>query len=306
MKRACPGLHITQSGINFLYEAHNDRLQSFGDDRAFGTLVKQEEGLRLVQIPSDVAERHIGTLAEILELAKSLPVAMPAEGVSLHPDLEAIFQGAGSCFVDTLIVAKERGWTALIDDMSFRQIAQTEGVPAVWSQIVLQVGRDQGRLTPSAYSDALGGLLDGNHEYVSIDASAIWFEWQRRNRSPWLEKFLDQISLPTNNPWSVAQLIGSIFIDIWDGEIKGELVSAFSSSIAMALSARIGAEKAETMIRDATAAALARTQRNARAMLLPARLSNCTSLVRPASLAAEINTRSEELFRDAIGKAIRF
>ncbi|EBA06542.1 hypothetical protein [Sagittula stellata] len=76
-------------------------------------------------------------------------------------------------------------------------------------------------LSQDAYSAALGAMLEGNYRYVSIDGETTQFEWERKETSLWLKPFLDQIALPTNDPRSIAQVIGSRLLELWDDADDG-------------------------------------------------------------------------------------
>ncbi|WP_198405155.1 hypothetical protein [Pacificitalea manganoxidans] len=98
------------------------------------------------------------------------------------------------------------------------------------------------------YSDALGAMLEGNYRYVSVYRDTTQFEWGRKDTSPWLNQFLDHIALPTNDPWSIAQLIGCSLLDLWDGKGEGALCAAYAAFMLEALSERLGEDGALKML----------------------------------------------------------
>ncbi|EBA06543.1 hypothetical protein SSE37_09818 [Sagittula stellata E-37] len=85
----------------------------------------------------EASDLLISNLRQTLEIARGLPIAMPEEGTTLHPDFEAVFEDVGPWVVDTLVVAKERSWTLLADDTALRLIAGIDGVSTAWSQVAL-------------------------------------------------------------------------------------------------------------------------------------------------------------------------
>ncbi|UWQ83268.1 PIN domain-containing protein [Leisingera caerulea] len=303
--QAYPDLHITQSSIDLLHDSCHERIEAFGVPGLQGKFVADDDAMRVVEMSQETSNLLVSNLEKTLELAKTLKVAMPEEGTSLNPDFEAVFEDVGPCFMDTLIVAKERGWTALIDDTAMRLIANQEGVSSAWSQAALQLARNQGKITQDAYSGAVGVMLEGNYSYVSIDGDTAKFEWRRGDKSPWLNSFIDQIALPTNDPWSIAQLIGSSLLELWDDEDNGELCGSYASFMFEALSERLGRESGAKTIRDAVSAAVARAQRNGRMVHLPARLLKTTHLVSPAFLAFDINKQNADVIQETVGNLVQ-
>lgn len=303
--QACPDLHITQSSIDLLHEAYQTRVDSLGGTGHRGTLVADEHGTRIVEISQETSDLLISNLRQTLEIARSLTIAMPEEGTTLYPDFEAVFEDVGPCFVDTLVVAKERGWTLLADDTALRLLAGMDGISSAWSQVALQIARNTGTIPQDAYSDALGAMLKGNYRYVSIDGDTIQFEWEHKDTSPWLSQFLDHIALPTNDPWSIAQLIGSSLLDLWNGEDDGALCAAYAAFMLEAFSERLGGDRAVKMLDDSVAAAVSRAQRNARMTKLPPILSSTTSLASPSFLAREINRDHKEAVLNTIGNCVK-
>jgi hypothetical protein len=205
----------------------------------------------------------------------------------------------------TLLVAKERAWTLLADDTALRLFAGSDNVSSAWSQIALQIARNKGAISQDAYSDALGAMLEGNYQYVSIDGNTTQFEWERKDTSPWLGQFLDHIALPTNDPWSIAQLIGSSLLDLWDDKDNGTLCTDYAAFMLVVLSERLGADGATKMLGDAVSAAVSQVQRNARMVKLPSLLSRTTHLVSPALLGLEINQDHKKAVLNTIGDCVK-
>jgi len=267
--QACPDSHITQSSIDLLHEAYQARVDAIGGEGDRGSFVADEHGTRIVEMSRETSDLLISNLGRTLELARGLKIAMPEEGTALNPDFEAVFEDVGPCFVDTLVVAKERGWTLLADDTALRLFAGLDGISSAWSQVALQIARNKGVISQDAYSDALGAMLEGNYRYVSIDGDTTQFEWERRGTSPWLKQFLDHIALPTNDPWSIAQLIGTSLLELWDDKDDGARCAAYAAFMLEALSERLGEDGAIKMLQNSVAAAVSRTQRTARMIKLP-------------------------------------
>ncbi len=300
----CPDLHITQSSIDLLHEAHQARIVAVGDTGHRGSFVADEHGTRIVEMSQETSDLLLSNLERTLGLARGLKVAMPEEGTSLHSDFEAVFEKVGPCFVDTLLVAKERGWTLLADDTALRLFASLDEIASAWSQIVLQIARNQGTISQEAYSASLGAMLEGNYRHVSIDGDTTQFEWKRQDTSPWLKQFLNHIALPTNDPWSVAQLIGSSLLELWAEEDDGALCAAYAAFMFEELSARIGEDRAIEMLNNSVAAAVARAQRNARMIKLPPLLASTTHLISPGLLALEINQDHKKAVLKTIGDCV--
>lgn len=303
--QACPDLHITQSSIDLIHEAYQDRVDAFGGEGHRGSLVANEQGARIIEMSREMSDLLISNLGRTLDLARGLKIAMPEEGTALHPDFEAVFEDVGPCFVDTLVVAKERGWTLLTDDTALRLFASLDGISSAWSQVALQISRNKRMISQEAYSDALGEMLKGNYRYVSIDGDTTQFEWERKDTSIWLKQFLDHIALPTNDPWSIAQLIGSSLLGLWDGEDDGARCAAYAAFMLEALSERLGEDGAVKILDDSVAAAVSRAQRNARLIELPPILSRTTSLASPRFLALEINRDHKEAVLNTIGNCVK-
>ncbi|WP_245710942.1 PIN domain-containing protein [Citreimonas salinaria] len=303
--QACPDLHITQSSIDMLHEAYQARVDAIGGSGHRGSLVADEHGARMIEMSQETSDLLISNLGRTLEVARGLKIAMPEEGTTLHPDFEAVFEDVGPCFVDMLVVAKERGWTLLADDTALRLFGSLDGISSAWSQVALQIARNKRTISQEAYSDALGAMLEGNYRYVSIDGETTQFEWERRDTSLWLEQFLDHIALPTNDPWSVAQLIGSSLLELWDGEDGGARCAAYAAFMLEAFSERLGEDGATKMLGDSVAAAVSRAQRNARKIKLPPLLTSTTHLVSPGFLALEINRDLKEAVLNTIGDCVK-
>jgi hypothetical protein len=303
--QACPDLYITQSSIDLLHEAYQTRVDAIGGEGRRGSFAADEHGARIIEMSHDTSENLNSNLGRTLDLARRLKIAMPEEGTALHPDFEALFKDVGPCFVDTLVVAKERGWTLLADDTAFRLFASLDGVSSAWSQAALQVARNKLMISQDAYSDALGAMLEGNYRYVSIDGDTTQFEWERKETSLWLKQFLDQIALPTNDPRSIAQLIGSSLLQLWTDTDDGARCVAYAAFLLEELASRLGEDGAIKMLGDAVAAAVSRTQRNARMIKLPPILSMTTSLSSPGFLAIEINRDHKEAVLNTIGECVK-
>lgn len=303
--QACPDLHITQSSIDLLHEAYQDRVDAIGGEGRRGSFVADEHGARIIEMSREMSDLLLSNLGRTLDLARGLKIAMPEEGTALHPDFEAVFEDVGPYFVDTLVVAKERGWTLLADDTALRLFASLDGISSAWSQVALQIARNKRVISQEAYSDALGAMLEGNLRYVSIDGDTTQFEWERKETSLWLKQFLDHIALPTNDPWSIAQLIGSSLLELWDDTDDGARCVAYAAFMLEELSSRLGEDAAIKMLGDSVAAAVSRAQRNARMRKLPSILSSTTSLVPPGFLAIEINRDHEEAVLDTIGDCVK-
>lgn len=303
--QACPDLHITQTSIDLLYEAYQDRVDAIGEAGHRGSLVADEHGTRIVELSQEASGLIISNLGKTLEIARSLSIAMPEEGTTLHPDFEAVFEDVGPSFVDTLVVAKERGWTLLADDTALRLFASLDGISSTWSQVALQIARNKRMISQDAYSDALGAMLEGNYRYVSIDGDTAQFEWGRKETSPWLEQFLDHIALPTNDPWSIAQLIGSSLLELWDDTDNGARCVAYAAFMLEELSTRLGEGPAIEMLSDSVAAAVAKAQRNARIIKLPSLLRSTTRIISPGLLAMDINRDHKEAVLSTIGDCVK-
>lgn len=302
--QACPDLYITQSSIDLLHESCHTRVDSFGEPGNQGSLVADEHGARFVEMSQETSDILVSNLERTLETARCLKIAMPEEGTSLHPEFEAVFEDVGPCFVDTLVVAKERGWTVLADDTALRLFAGLDGISSAWSQVVLQIARNKGEISQNAYSDVVGAMLEGNYRYVSIDGDTTRFEWERRDDSPWLKQFLDHIALPTNDAWSIAQLIGTSLLEIWSSGDDGALCKDYAAFIFEALSERLGEVEAANMLRDSVSAAISRAQGRARMIKLPRILLRTTHCVSPAFLALAINRDHEKAVRDTVGRCV--
>jgi len=247
----------------------------------------------------------ISDLRKTLDLARTLKIAMPEEGMSLNEDFERLFADVGPCFIDTLIVAKERGFTALIDDLALRLFAALDGIPSAWSQVVIEHGRQENLIAQEVYSEALSGMIEGNCHYVSIDAETIRHEWENPGKSSRKNRFFEQLTLPSNDPWSVAQLIGSGFLQIWSEPEPNDRCSQYATFLHQALSKQLGAEGASKVLQNAVSAAVARAQRNARAAVLPSRLKSSTHIVSPAFKAVDINKSWDEQIRMTIGRSVQ-
>ncbi|ATI42049.1 hypothetical protein CBW24_08540 [Pacificitalea manganoxidans] len=126
--QAYPDMHITQSSIDLLHEAYQDRVDAIGGEGRRGSCVAEEHGARIIEMSREMSDLLISNLERTLDLARGLKIAMPKEGTALHPDFEAVFEDVGPCFVDTLVVAKERGWTLIADDAALRLFASLDGI----------------------------------------------------------------------------------------------------------------------------------------------------------------------------------
>lgn len=160
-------------------------------------------------------------------------------------------------------------------------------------------------ISQEAYSDALGAMLEGNYRYVSIDGDTTQFEWQRKETSLWLKQFLDHIALPTNDPWSIAQLIGSSLLELWDDTDDGARCVAYTAFMLEELSERLGEGPAIKMLGDSVAAAVAKTQRNARMIKLPPLLRSTTHIISPGLLAVDINRDHKGAVLNTIGDCVK-
>jgi hypothetical protein len=167
-------LDVVQSTVEMLNdELHENRERARHGLQTLGAI---GDAPVMSEIPAAAFERNVKMLEAILQWVEDKCEIVPVSGaLQISRGRRRGLSGKlGVSFVDTMLAAWGGGQLLYSDDGFFRGLAaHGYGVPGVWTQQVLQVCREEDKITKEAYEDAVIKLMGMRYRHTWFDADIL-------------------------------------------------------------------------------------------------------------------------------------
>jgi tetratricopeptide (TPR) repeat protein len=184
LEASFPALAVTQSTIDLLANALDERLRDTGSDRR-GTFGWNGSHYFMVEPTVQQLRARAARTEAALAFARRCRV-VPAEGdAPLPAGAEQLMGLLSRAHQDSILAASNDNHILLCEDGPLRYfIESVVTVRATWIQPMLELGVADGRIDRSRYSDAVGRLVDAGHHFTSFGITELHRELKAHNWVP--------------------------------------------------------------------------------------------------------------------------
>ena len=174
VKQSFNTIYITQSTLDTLLEEISEK-GGMGA-KGFTTVWKENGQFYRSEITEDDIKNQIGFLKKIQDWVSANCVKSPVKEVLKlsHERRSQLEQVIGKSFLDSILLAKEKGCPIYSDDVGTRAIAQNElEVPGIWTQVVAIIAQEKGLIDADQLEKINIDLIIRNYRHTTISAATL-------------------------------------------------------------------------------------------------------------------------------------
>ncbi|HYE28771.1 MAG TPA: hypothetical protein VEA61_11130 [Allosphingosinicella sp.] len=166
-------LSTTQSAIDVFSQRVTEMEAMPG--RIAGTLTQQDGRLARIDVAPIQADMVLAVRREALAWVGSTATVRPAAGPKgLAARLAAALEGdVGDHLLDDVLAAAQAGIPLLTEDLGYREVAQSEGIPAVGLHAVIEHAVAKKVVDPARRIQLLARMGRAGHEFIPISAAEL-------------------------------------------------------------------------------------------------------------------------------------
>ncbi len=227
------------------------------ESKGYTTIGKEGEQFVREEVTPEQIENNAKYLIGIFDWAKRNCDVLPCSAALVNAkENKKLKKLLGKSFLETALIASEKGNILFSDDERLRSLAKIEyGVEGVWTQMLLMILSASGNLTPEEYAKLTVRLVNLNYHYTSINKEAITqaaleSDWKyekslfsilqnlkKKNSdessavqvaTEFISYSLSQKLIPTDKEESMVSIVLDILIEDRD---KNEILSKFKKSL---------------------------------------------------------------------------
>lgn len=165
---------VAQSTIDLLTQEIADK--SGMSSKGFMTVWKEEGQYYRQEVSEEDIKKQIAFLTKIKDwIAANATIAPMTEILKLPKEQrERLYETIGESFVDTMMIAKERGCPIYTDDHGTRAVAKNDfSVDGFWTQVLAIVGLGKGTVTSEELEAINTSLCGLNYRHTTISALTL-------------------------------------------------------------------------------------------------------------------------------------
>jgi hypothetical protein len=187
-------------------------------------------------VTSEDAENAAKYFAKLLAWLREHADIQPVSPQIAETWIARGFQGdiIGRSYLDTLLIAKERGAILLSDDLWLRRLAKNSfDIDGICTERLLHHEHDAGRITLDTYNNAVVTMIASGYRALPVTARILASAAQRNQWQPGeaLKRVLNVLSGPSTEAESAMRVAAEFIRDIWLYELTSHQRSALLFSI---------------------------------------------------------------------------
>jgi tetratricopeptide (TPR) repeat protein len=184
-----------QFGKFFIAQRSIEELQNFVreykglEGQGFMTIAKVGEQFVRTEVTEAEVQRTVEYFEGIVSWVHQNCVVVPVTGALDIPRerREPLTDMLGGSFLDTVLIAREKGVLLFSDDERLRSFAKSEyAVDGVWTQILLIFAHNKKLIQPDVYTEAVITLVCWHYYHTSIDLSVLL---KAAKKAEWLTSY---------------------------------------------------------------------------------------------------------------------
>ncbi len=145
------------------------------ESKGYMTIGKEGEQFVREEVTPEQIENNAKYLSGIFDWTKENCDVLPCNAALVNvKENKKLKKLLGKSFLETALIASEKGNMLFSDDERLRSLAKIEyGVEGVWTQMLLMVLSGSGNISPEEYAKLTVRLVNLNYRYTSINKEAI-------------------------------------------------------------------------------------------------------------------------------------
>ena len=221
VKERFGAIGLSQSTVDMLHGLQGERALQTGGFLSLG--FEGSQAVRSEVTPEDVTKalEELKTFDKVIDAFCEVVPCTGALEVSSAQKSE-YDKLLGSSFVDTMLIAGTEGRLLYTDDMAFRGLSNNEqGIPGVWTQVLLMGMQETGHLSREAYHKAAIRLVLFNYRHTSINGDILV---EAARESGWLpteqfKKVVSVLSGGMSDEGSTAVVAANFVFQLWKEKV---------------------------------------------------------------------------------------